>query len=96
MKTFLYDLLYLNQERGGTGLSKFSDAVNIDKLAELLRAYRRTDEVADAAIGVIESFLKKSNFKKLLKTFVFVPRQSSCQPRTEKIGVIERALRYQG
>ena len=39
MKTFPYDLLYLNKERGGVGLQRFSDAVNIDKLAELLRAY---------------------------------------------------------
>ena len=39
LKTFPYDLLYLNKERGGTGLPRFSDAVNVDKLAELLRAY---------------------------------------------------------
>ena len=55
MKTFPYDLLYLNKERGGAGLLRFSDAVNVDKLAELVRAYRRTDEVAEAAKGVAES-----------------------------------------
>ena len=54
MKTFPYDLLYLSKERGGTGLLRFSDAVNVDKLAKLLRAFRRTDEVAEAAKGVVE------------------------------------------
>ena len=58
MTKFPYDLLYLNKERGGVGLSRFSDAINIDKLAELLRAYRRTDEVAEAAKGVVERALR--------------------------------------
>ena len=56
MKTFPYDLLYLNKRWGGSGQSRFLDTKNIDKLAELLRAYRRTDEVADAAKRVIERF----------------------------------------
>ena len=34
------------------------DAVNVDKLAELFRAYRRTDEVAEAAKGVVERALR--------------------------------------
>ena len=58
MRTFPYDLLYLNKERGGAGLQRFSDAVKMDKLAELLRAYRRTDEVAEAAKGVVERALR--------------------------------------
>ena len=58
MKTFPCDILYLNKERGGAGLSRFTDAVNIDKLEELLRAYRRTDEVAEAAKGVVERALR--------------------------------------
>ena len=53
MKSFPYDLLYLNNDRRGVGLSRLSDAVNIDKLAELFRAYKRTDEVAEAVKGVV-------------------------------------------
>ena len=58
MKTFPYDLLCLNKDRGGVGLQRFTDAVIIDKLAELLRAYRRTDEVAEAAKGLVERALR--------------------------------------
>ena len=58
MQTFQYDLLYLNQERGGVGLLRFSDNVSIDKLAELLRAHQRGDEVAAAAQGVLERALR--------------------------------------
>ena len=58
MITFPYDLLYLNKKRGVAGLQRFLDAVNIHKLGELLRAYRRTDEVADAAKGVMERALR--------------------------------------
>ena len=58
MKTFLYDLLYLNKERGGVGLTRFSDTVSVDKLAELLRAYQRGDEVEAAAKGLLERALR--------------------------------------
>ena len=58
MRTFPYDLLYLNQELGGVGLSRFSDTVSIDKLAELLRAHRQGDESAAAAKGVLERALR--------------------------------------
>ena len=58
MKTFPYDLLYLKKECGGVGLPRLSDAVNVDKLAQLLRAYRRNDEVAEAAKGVVERGLR--------------------------------------
>ena len=36
------------------GLSRLSDAVKVDKMVERLREYRRTDEVAAAAKGVVE------------------------------------------
>ena len=40
------------------GLLRFLDAVNVDKMVELLRGYRRTDEVAAAAKGVVERALR--------------------------------------
>ena len=43
---------------GGMGLLRFLDAVNVDKMVELLRGYRRTDEVAAAAKGVVERALR--------------------------------------
>ena len=49
MQIFPFYFLYLNQERGGVGLSRFLDTVTINKLAELLRAHRRGDEVTAAA-----------------------------------------------
>ena len=54
MSAFPYDLMYLYQELGGVGLSKYSDTVSIGKLAELIRTHRRGDEVAAAAKGVLE------------------------------------------
>ena len=39
-------------------MPRFSDAVNVEKLAELLRAYRRKDEVAEVARGVVERALR--------------------------------------
>ena len=50
--------MYLNKVRGKVGLLRFLDAVNLDKLAELLKAYRSTDEVAKAAKGVVERALR--------------------------------------
>ena len=44
--------------RGGIGLSRLSDAVNVDKMVELLREYRRTDEVAAAAKEGVERALR--------------------------------------
>ena len=58
MRTFPYDLMYLNQERGGVGISRFSDTVSIDKLAELFRTHRRGNEVAAAAKRVLERALR--------------------------------------
>ena len=58
MKTIQYDLHLLKKDRGGVGRQRFSDAVNIDKPAELLRAYKRTDEVAEAANSVLETALR--------------------------------------
>ena len=58
MRAFPYDLMYFNQERGRVGLSRFSDTFGVNKLAELLRAYRRGDEMAAAAKRVIKRTLR--------------------------------------
>ena len=47
----------------------------------ILYAYQVPAELVEAIMSV---FFKKSKFKKLLKTGVSVPRQSSGHPRTEK------------
>ena len=58
LQSFPYDLMYLNPERGGCGVKRFSDIANIDKLTELLRGSRRTDEVEAAASGVLQRVLR--------------------------------------
>ena len=58
MKTFSNDLLYLNKERDGVGLTWFLDTVSIDKLAELLRAYQRGDHVEAAVNGHLQRTLR--------------------------------------
>ena len=46
------------------GLKWFSDTVSIDKLAELLRANQRGDEVAAAAKGLLERALRHQGLYK--------------------------------
>ena len=88
MKTIPYDLLYLNKERGGIRLQQFSDAVNIDKLAELLRAYQQTDEVAKATKGVVERALRYQG------THIHRDRKTAIQPSKGKAHWLRSTLKW--
>jgi hypothetical protein len=57
MTSFPYDLLYLSPKYGGGGLSQFSDINSMDKLAEVLRGSRRTDEIKEAIGGMLQRIL---------------------------------------
>ena len=58
LPSFPYALMYLNPERGGCGVRKFSDIANVDKLTELLRGCQRSDEVELATSGVLQRVLR--------------------------------------
>ena len=57
MASFPYDLLYMSPKYGGGGLSQFTDINSMDKLAEVLRGYRRTDETKEAVGGMLQRIL---------------------------------------
>ena len=58
MATFPYELMYLDASHGGGGLKRFSDLNSLDKLAELQRGLRRTDEIQGASQGLLQRVLR--------------------------------------
>ena len=54
MVSFPYDLMYQSIDYGGVGLQRFTDLSSIDKLSEMFRSLRRSDEVSLAMGGLLQ------------------------------------------